>query len=154
MPKVPNKSGNAGKSERARQEQFPVELKHISALIPSIFQITLEKKFRGAKNKSLAGEKGKKWVAHSTRTEKPKDIQPGRDGAPLQKWVQPLCMRIGVTSRTAERIKDRMQQEFKLQPNNPLHSYWYKRLLLKIIPFLGKNNLGGAGNIQKWLSVF
>lgn len=62
MSKVHNKAGNAGKAGRERQEQFPMELKHISALIPSTLQITLEKKIRGDENKSLAGEKGKNRV--------------------------------------------------------------------------------------------
>lgn len=61
MPKAHRKAGNADKSRRARQKQIPMELKHISALTPSTFQITPEEKIRGdeKENQSLAGEKGK-----------------------------------------------------------------------------------------------
>lgn len=71
VSKVPNKAGNAGKSGRARQEQFPMKLKHISALTPPTFHVTSEEKITGNKkeNQTLAGGRGKSWVVHSNRTE-------------------------------------------------------------------------------------
>lgn len=136
VSKVHRKAGNAGKSGRAREEQFPMELKHISTLTPPTFQITSEEKIRGdeKENQSLAGEKGKNWVAHSSRTEKPKDTHPGREGAPLQHWVQPQCTRTGVTSGIAERIKWRVKQEFKLQPNNPVTELLIQEKFVKNYP--------------------